>query len=71
MHQSSKEMRKNAENCEEKAEQAVTRPDQERFSRMAKSWNSLADTQAWLDGDPPATNKSPAPGPDASGGSDP
>jgi hypothetical protein len=48
------QMRKNAENCEELAAQAVAGPDRARFKRMRQSWDNLANTQDWLDGKAPA-----------------
>lgn len=56
MQQSSKKMRKNAEDCAEKAENATTANEKARFKRMEKAWDNFASTQEWLDGekaDPP------------------
>ena len=44
-------LRKNAENCVVLAEAADSDPKRKRYSRMAIAWNSLAETQAWLDGE--------------------
>ena len=49
----SDDLRKNAENCIELADTADTVQKKMRYVRMAKSWNSLADTQSWLDGEHP------------------
>ena len=46
----SDDLRKNAENCVALAEAADSDPKKKRYARMATAWNSLADTQAWLDG---------------------
>ena len=51
MQKSSDGLRKNAENCAEKAEKASSEPEKARFKRMEKAWENLADNQAWLDGD--------------------
>jgi hypothetical protein len=45
-----KEMRKNAQNCGELAEEATEAPARKRYRRMEAAWKSLADTQDWLDG---------------------
>jgi hypothetical protein len=45
------DLRKNAENCAVLAESADSDPKKKRYVRMATAWNSLADTQAWLDGE--------------------
>jgi hypothetical protein len=47
----SDDLRKNAENCVVLAEAAATDPQKKRYARMATAWSSLADTQAWLDGE--------------------
>jgi hypothetical protein len=47
----SNELRKNAENCVALAEAADSDPKKKRYARMATAWISLADTQAWLDGE--------------------
>jgi|1185.fasta_scaffold23817_2 hypothetical protein len=44
------ELRKNAENCAELANNAATGPAKKRFLRMADGWNVVAENQAWLDG---------------------
>jgi hypothetical protein len=44
------DLRKNAENCVVLAE-AADGPEKKRYARMATAWLSLADTQAWLDGE--------------------
>ena len=49
--QNSDDLRKNAENCAEKAESASTPQDRARFKRMEKAWENLANNQAWLEGD--------------------
>lgn len=49
--QESEGLRKNAENCAEKAEAAATPQARERFKRMEKAWDNLADNQAWVEGD--------------------
>ena len=51
MRKSSQDLRRNAENCGELAENATTEQEKARFRRMEKAWNNLADSQAWLDGD--------------------
>ena len=50
--QSPKQLRENAENCAELAAQAPDEPNKARFQRMKKAWESLAETQEWLDGKP-------------------
>ena len=45
------EARHRAENCAELAQSAKTEPQKKRFQRMAKGWISVADNQAWLDGE--------------------
>jgi hypothetical protein len=47
----SDDLRQNAENCVVLAEAAATDPQKKRYARMATAWNSLAETQAWLDGE--------------------
>ena len=47
----SNDLRKNAENCVALAEATDSDPNKKRYVRMATAWNSLADTQAWLDGE--------------------
>lgn len=47
---SGEEMRKNAENCGELAAEAKDTPGRKRYQRMQEAWESLADTQDWLDG---------------------
>ena len=54
----SDDLRKNAENCVVLAEAAATDPQKKRYARMATAWNSLAETQAWLDGE--ASRQSPS-----------
>ena len=49
--QESEGLRKNAENCAEKAEAAATPQARARFKRMEKAWDNLADNQAWVEGD--------------------
>ena len=44
-------MRQIAENCAELAEAARNEAEQRRFERMRDAWKSLADNQAWLDGE--------------------
>ncbi len=48
----SQELRQNAENCSELALVAENDPKKKRLKRMAQGWNQLAQTQAWLDGEP-------------------
>lgn len=48
--QKSDDLRKNAENCAEKAQTATTWQDRARFKRMEKAWENLANNQAWLEG---------------------
>jgi hypothetical protein len=45
----SQELRQNAENCSELARVAEDDPKKK---SMAQGWNQLAQTQAWLDGEP-------------------
>jgi hypothetical protein len=45
------DLRKNAENCVLLADAAESDPKKKRYARMATAWRSLADTQAWLDGE--------------------
>ena len=50
--QTPKQLRENAENCAELAAQAPDKPNKARYKRMEKAWESLAETQEWLDGEP-------------------
>jgi hypothetical protein len=45
------ELRNRAENCAELARAAAREPEKKRFKRMAEGWKTVADNQAWLDGD--------------------
>ena len=45
------QLRQIAESCAELAETAPNEPTKKRFQRMAEGWRSVAETQAWLDGD--------------------
>jgi hypothetical protein len=45
------ELRLHAENCAELAEAAKSAPNKKRFERMAEGWKTVADNQAWLDGE--------------------
>ena len=45
------ELRHNADNCAELSQAAKSEPNKKRFERMAEGWNSVADNQAWLDGE--------------------
>ena len=47
----SDDLRKNADNCVTMAETADCDQKKRRYTRMATAWNSLADTQGWLDGE--------------------
>ena len=65
--QKSDDLRKNAENCAEKAQTASTPKEKARFKRMEKAWENLADNQAWLEGGqegspPSVVNSGPARG---------
>ena len=51
MSNKSDELKRNAENCAELATQAKDQRDKRRYVRMEEAWKSLADTQAWLDGE--------------------
>jgi hypothetical protein len=44
------EMRDNAHNCGDLASEAKDEPGKKRYRRMEAAWNSLAETQDWLDG---------------------
>ena len=44
------EMRDNANNCSDLASAAKDEPGKKRYQRMEATWNSLAETQDWLDG---------------------
>ena len=57
----SDDLRKNAANCVTMAEAADCDQKKKRFTRMATAWKSLADTQAWLDGE--VDRKAEAPNP--------
>jgi hypothetical protein len=48
----SDKMKKIAENCVDMAEAAKDSPKKKRLERLADGWNSLAQNQAWLDGEP-------------------
>jgi hypothetical protein len=43
--------RENADNCAQLAEQASNGPAFHRYKRMETAWRSLAEEQAWLDGE--------------------
>ena len=45
------QLRQNAENCEELAKATENEPAKKRYERMADGWQSVAKTQAWLDGE--------------------
>jgi hypothetical protein len=49
----------NADNCADLAELAQTLAERKRFLRMKDAWLSLAESQAWLDGEVPAQRRSP------------
>lgn len=46
----SKEMRENAQNCGDLADEAKGTPERKRYERIQEAWTSLAETQDWLDG---------------------
>jgi hypothetical protein len=56
--QSSDELKKFAQNCTDLADTAHSEPNKKRFERMAEAWNDLAQSQAWLDGEKPAQERS-------------
>ena len=45
------DLHRNAENCAELAAAANDQRDRRRYVRMEEAWKSLAQTQAWLDGE--------------------
>jgi hypothetical protein len=45
------ELRDCAENCAELAQAATSEPNKKRFERMAEGRKTVADNQAWLDGE--------------------
>ena len=45
------DFRHRAENCNELVQTAKNEPNKKRFERMAEGWKSVADNQAWLDGE--------------------
>ena len=45
------ELSSHAENCAELAQAAKSPPNNKRFERMAAGWKTVADNQAWLDGE--------------------
>jgi hypothetical protein len=47
----SDEMKNIADNCIEMAQAAKDKPKKNRLERLAAGWNSLAKSQAWLDGE--------------------
>lgn len=49
----SDQLRQNAENCAELAKASESDPKKKRYERMAEGWNSVAETQDWLDGEKP------------------
>jgi len=49
----SDQLRQNAENCSELAKASESDPKKKRYERMAEGWNSVAETQDWLDGAKP------------------
>jgi hypothetical protein len=48
--------RKNAENCDELAQEAKG-PNRKRLERLAEGWRDVADMQDWLDGQTPSGKK--------------
>jgi hypothetical protein len=55
----SDDLRKNAANCVGLAEATDSDPKRKRYERMVTAWNSLADNQAWLDGETKKESASP------------
>jgi hypothetical protein len=55
---SSKVLREYAENCAEIAQWTTNRPIKKRFERLSEGWNSVAEAQAWLDGEKKTMDKS-------------
>ncbi len=49
--QKAEELRNHAENCAELAQAAESDPKKKRFERMAEGWKTVAENQAWLDGE--------------------
>jgi hypothetical protein len=47
----SDEFRRHAENCNELAHDTTDAVAKRRYTRMAEAWESIAHTQAWLDGE--------------------
>ena len=45
------DLRHHAQNCVEMAQAAKSGPDKKRFERMAEGWKTVAENQAWLDGE--------------------
>jgi len=45
------ELKKIADNCIEMAQAAKDLPQKKRFERLADGWKSLAQSQAWLEGE--------------------
>jgi hypothetical protein len=45
------ELKKIADNCSDMAEAAKDLPKKNRLERLADGWKSLAQSQAWLDGE--------------------
>jgi hypothetical protein len=45
------ELKNRAENCAELAQTAESEPKKKRFERMAEGWKTVAENQAWLDGE--------------------
>ena len=49
--QKAEELRDRADNCAELAKAAESEPQKKRFKRMAEGWKTVAENQAWLDGE--------------------
>ena len=47
----SEELKRNAENCADLAAATSDERSKRRYERMEQAWNSLAKSQAWLDGE--------------------
>jgi hypothetical protein len=47
----SDELKKIADNCADMAQAAKDLPKKNRLERLADGWNTLAQSQAWLDGE--------------------
>jgi hypothetical protein len=53
-------LRHRARQCEDLALEAKDKPTRLRFEHLAEGWNSVSQTQSWLDGEPVSAERPPA-----------